>query len=335
MTTTPPVPPSWPSKPDRTSRERGDARTLARLDRALENSQPLRTQRIRGQGGESVVVIASPPPRTHLVISVSAAHHATPTAQGLSGMTVAVRAVPIVQPDVDEDGATCVFDRQHLLPAATGAVGTPAGVVLDQPSGEVPPIDLPAAPSSLRPIGGPEPAWAQDTLRCVAQQAGPAERTPTASWFALSAFCLVASAIALFTGLPSAENPAPASLVVRASEAVLHDAERAALAAQPVAPPPVAKLALSKPVASLPRAAQRATPNARLELHELTLDVTATPWMEVLIDGRSLGQTPRMHVELAPGAHEIMLVNRDLDLQTRTMVRAERGSSETQEIAFE
>jgi hypothetical protein len=320
MTTTPPV-------PEKTSRARSDARTLARLDRALENSQPLRTQRLRGPG-ESVVVIANAPPQTHLVISVSAAWGQSPSAQGLAGMTVAVRAVPILHPDIDEDGATCVFDRPHVLPAATAPLATPAGVIAE-PSGHLPPIDLPAPPS-LRPIGGAEPAWAQDTLRCVAQTVARHERTPTAGWFALSAVCLMASAVALYTGVPTAENAA-ARLVVRSGDGAVDVAPSAALAAAPVPP----KLATSRPVAVLPRAVERTTPSARLELHELTLDVTATPWMEVLVDGRSLGQTPRLKVPLAPGQHEITLVNRDLDLSTSTVVSAERGSSELQDIAFE
>jgi hypothetical protein len=320
-----------PQVPEKTSRPRHEARTLARLGRALENSQALRTQRLRGPG-ESVVVIASAPPRTHLVISVSAAQGQAPTAQGLAGMTVAVRAVPILQQDVDEDGATCVFDRQHVLPAATEPIGTPAGVFAE-PGGQLPPIDLPAAPS-LRTIGGAEPAWAQDTLRCVAQTVAKHERTPTAGWFGLSAACLLASAVALYTGMPAAED-APSRLVVRGGDGSVAAESSVAPAAQPIKTPARAKLATSRPVASPPRAAARATPSARLELHELTLDVTATPWMEVLVDGRSLGHTPRLNVELSPGAHEITLVNRDLDLSTRTVVSAERGSSETQDIAFE
>ena len=37
--------------------------------------------------------------------------------------------------------------------------------------------------------------------------------------------------------------------------------------------------------------------------------INATPWADVEIDGRHLGATPLMHVELAPGPHTIVLVN--------------------------
>ena len=57
--------------------------------------------------------------------------------------------------------------------------------------------------------------------------------------------------------------------------------------------------------------------------------------MEVRVDGKSLGNTPRLQVKLSAGSHEITLLNRDLELETRTVVSAEHGSSETQEIAFE
>jgi serine/threonine-protein kinase len=76
-------------------------------------------------------------------------------------------------------------------------------------------------------------------------------------------------------------------------------------------------------------------PSARIELHELALEVTSTPWMEVLIDGRSVGNTPRRGLQLTPGEHDVELLNRDLGLETHAYVHAERGSVETQEIAFE
>jgi hypothetical protein len=314
MKTTPPVPPSWRSD-------------LTKLDRALENSQPLRTQRLRGHG-DSVVVIASPPPRTHLVISVSAARDQPPSGRGLAGVTVAVRAAPIVAAqELDEDdSATCVFDRPHLLPSPSEAVDTvaDASCVVTNVSGHTPPVDLPV--SGTRPYGqSPEPAWAQDTQRCVAQSASPSERPRTAGLFALSAFCLVASAIALYTGIPAAEDVP--TVVLRGG----------AVGVQPAAVAPAVEPSLVvRPASAVePLEGAPARPSARIEVNELTLEVTATPWMEVLLDGRSLGHTPRLGVKLTPGTHEITLVNRDLELRTETVVSAEVGASELQDIAFE
>ena len=94
-------------------------------------------------------------------------------------------------------------------------------------------------------------------------------------------------------------------------------------------------LPVSRPETLKPRQEDDSRPSARIELRELGLNVTSTPWMEVLIDGRSVGNTPQLHLQLTPGKHDVELLNRDLGLETHAYVYAERGSEETQEIAFE
>ena len=42
-----------------------------------------------------------------------------------------------------------------------------------------------------------------------------------------------------------------------------------------------------------------------------TLNLNAIPVSNVLLDGRPMGQTPKMGVSVAPGPHTIMFVNAD------------------------
>jgi hypothetical protein len=55
------------------------------------------------------------------------------------------------------------------------------------------------------------------------------------------------------------------------------------------------------------------------------LSVTTTPWSAVHIDGRPLGNTPLVRVELDPGSHQVLMENRDLGLRRKKTVHVRAG----------
>lgn len=61
------------------------------------------------------------------------------------------------------------------------------------------------------------------------------------------------------------------------------------------------------------------------------LNVNATPWAEVLIDGRPAGQTPLGNIELPIGPHEITFRHPELGERTRRVVVAAQGVSRVAE----
>jgi hypothetical protein len=56
-----------------------------------------------------------------------------------------------------------------------------------------------------------------------------------------------------------------------------------------------------------------------------TLRINATPWANVEIDGRLVGPTPLVHVEVAPGEHTIVLTNPVLSRSRTTRVEVRAG----------
>jgi hypothetical protein len=61
------------------------------------------------------------------------------------------------------------------------------------------------------------------------------------------------------------------------------------------------------------------------------LNVNATPWADVLIDGRPAGQTPLGNIELPIGPHEITFRHPELGDRTRRVVVAAQGVSRVAE----
>jgi hypothetical protein len=49
-------------------------------------------------------------------------------------------------------------------------------------------------------------------------------------------------------------------------------------------------------------------------------NLNATPWAEVWIDGRKVGETPLGHIQLTIGPHEVQFRHPELGEQTRTLV---------------
>jgi serine/threonine-protein kinase len=64
-----------------------------------------------------------------------------------------------------------------------------------------------------------------------------------------------------------------------------------------------------------------------------TLNINAIPVSNVLVDGRPMGQTPKMGVSLAPGSHTVMFVNADHGRKSKT-VTVEAGKSQTVVVRF-
>jgi hypothetical protein len=174
---------------------------------------------------------------------------------------------------------------------------------------------------------------AQDTYRYLASSARREAGPMVSRWLLVPVACFIASACALVYLQQKAEDAralAPTASVVPKQAPVL-PAVAAVITEGGAQPLPVTRPETPKPGNADPEG----RPSARIELKELGLEVTSTPWMEVLIDGRSVGNTPQLHLTLTPGEHDVELLNRDLGLETHAYVHAERGTLETQEIAFE
>jgi len=63
-----------------------------------------------------------------------------------------------------------------------------------------------------------------------------------------------------------------------------------------------------------------------------TLRVNSTPWSQVYVDGRLIGNTPQMNIQLAPGMHRITLVNPDFNIRENQNVMIESGQVVTRVI---
>jgi hypothetical protein len=55
------------------------------------------------------------------------------------------------------------------------------------------------------------------------------------------------------------------------------------------------------------------------------LSVATTPWCAVHIDGKPMGNTPLVRVELATGSHQVLLENRDLGVRRKKTVSIRAG----------
>ncbi|MBN8612745.1 MAG: PEGA domain-containing protein, partial [Deltaproteobacteria bacterium] len=82
----------------------------------------------------------------------------------------------------------------------------------------------------------------------------------------------------------------------------------------PTTEPTVRRGGVSPRVAVAPSRSEAASealpaPTSEVATEVAIVRINATPWADVEIDGRHLGATPLVHVELAPGPHTIVLVN--------------------------
>ncbi len=60
-----------------------------------------------------------------------------------------------------------------------------------------------------------------------------------------------------------------------------------------------------------------------------TLRINTRPWSEVYVDGRPVGNTPLMRLELDPGSHKVRLVNRDFGIEQTITVNIAPGETVT------
>ena len=138
-----------------------------------------------------------------------------------------------------------------------------------------------------------------------------------------------------------ASQPAPSGQPV--SESGLGDdgpsARSAPLAEAEQPSPSVPRNSTSPAVDTAPSAARRSGRAPRPSSPRLvapaaegpgTLNINAVPWAEVELDGRPLGVTPLFGVEVAPGVHQLRLINPELEVEQRRNVRIAGG--ETQDI---
>jgi hypothetical protein len=328
-----------------TLRASSDSPSLAKAERAAPpTTLTLPGIRRRGPKGEAIVVIANPPPYSQLIISFQQDRDRP----GPHGVSVAVQAIPYFAVEAeDEDSATKLFDRQSVLPEPS-ALGPTDATTSVSPAGPrasllpVPVAAAPSAPAAIAPLPAAMPTpeelrdaarGAQDTYRYLASSARRESGPIVSRWLLVPVACIVASACALLYLHRQAEDAralAPLASVVPKPSSALSPAG-ALVTQERVQPLPLSRPETLKPAHAEPDE----RPSARIELKELGLEVTSTPWMEVLIDGRSVGNTPQVQLTLTPGKHDVELLNRDLGLETHAYVNAERGTLETQEIAFE
>ena len=60
-----------------------------------------------------------------------------------------------------------------------------------------------------------------------------------------------------------------------------------------------------------------------------TLRINSKPWSEVYVDGAKIGNTPQLNIPLAPGSHEVKLVNGEFNLSRSFKVKIAAGKVTT------
>ena len=106
----------------------------------------------------------------------------------------------------------------------------------------------------------------------------------------------------------------------------------------PAAPPPAAALGGSKPptqtqTAPAPAPAPAPAAPKPAAAGNGTINMNAIPVSNVLLDGRPMGQTPRMGVSVPAGSHTVVFVNTDFGRKAKT-VSVDAGKSVTVVVRF-
>ena len=65
----------------------------------------------------------------------------------------------------------------------------------------------------------------------------------------------------------------------------------------------------------------------RLEHREGTLLINSTPWSQVIVDGRVIGNTPQMNISLPSGSHRVELVNEQFNVRETLTVQITPGET--------
>lgn len=101
----------------------------------------------------------------------------------------------------------------------------------------------------------------------------------------------------------------------------------------PVAAPPVAvapkepKAPAEPPVAATPKEPKEPKAPAPAAGGEAFLNINSLPASTVVLDGKPLGATPRLHVSVSPGTHTVLFVNAEQSLKKSITVTV--GAGET------
>ena len=104
--------------------------------------------------------------------------------------------------------------------------------------------------------------------------------------------------------------------------------------AQPVAhnnaappPPPPAAAAKPEPAAKAEPAAKKDPPPPAAAGGEAFLNINSLPASTVVLDGKPLGATPKLHVQVTPGTHTILFVNAEQSLKKSITVNVAAGET--------
>lgn len=320
MSETPPDPfvPPAVTPADSESNPADEPSVLARLD----GFQPRRVRpmlhnwadRRGGELPESVVVVHSGRRGKELVVTVRS--EAGP--KHGSYVKIAVEG-GWGEESEEEEQATKVFDRASMLPPHQSYFSTA-------------PRSLTAAQQSEPEQGAPRSA--QDTQRCAPQAAAkPSEASSAGLW--LTGLILLLSTISLSLGLPVEPKHHAAVTPMNLPEprgATTPSLPTESTRTRPLSPAPTRAPALKRAV--LPLAAAARQPSARIEVNGLYLSVSAEPWVRVVVDGRRVSNTPVKRMVLRPGNHQVVLVNDDLNLRTKTTIQSAVGSREVQDLTL-
>jgi hypothetical protein len=199
-------------------------------------------------------------------------------------------------------GARIIVDGQVLAPV------TPARV-----------IDVAAGLHTLRLEQEGYAAW--ETQVIVSEHEVMA--LPTATLVRVEAAPPVAEAAAA----PAAAEPAEVAAVQASPRKVSTREQRKARRAARRA----AKQAAARPAtrrAAAPRQRSQA-PVARASGGGGILRINSRPWSQIFVDGRPAGNTPQMSLQLAPGKHEVKLVNKPMGMQKKLSVTIAAGKTTT------
>ncbi|HEX7478595.1 MAG TPA: PEGA domain-containing protein [Polyangiales bacterium] len=110
-----------------------------------------------------------------------------------------------------------------------------------------------------------------------------------------------------------------------------HHAARAGLSHFASHAAPAAKVAPAPKVASTQRAAAAASStSAGPSGSKGVLRVNSRPWAQVFVDGKLVGNTPQMAIQLAAGKHSLKLVNQPMGLTKTLSVSIKAGQTVTQ-----
>jgi tRNA A-37 threonylcarbamoyl transferase component Bud32 len=173
-------------------------------------------------------------------------------------------------------------------------------------------------------VGAPTAAEAGEASRTATQATREATvATSPYRWglAAVAALALSVGASVMWRARAAHRTAAPAAPALRTTPP-LTDVPAAHPTASSAAPPSAKPAPSRPPSRPAPRRAEaeRATPPA-----PALLDVNATPWAHVCVDGTPRGETPLLGLSLPPGAHTIDLANEPLGVHRELTVTLRPG----------